>query len=152
MGGWTQDALRRIMQTSEKGIAFIKSNEGFAAHVYNDVGKNAIGYGHDIEGDVPAPWAAYGITEAEADTLLRSDLAHRYEPAVNALIPADCTQGQYDALVDFAYNLGVGALRTMVAHGWDQIPIQTLRWNHIGTAENAGLTARRVAEVDLFNS
>lgn len=136
------------MQTSEQGIAFLKRNEGFSAHVYNDVGKQAIGYGHDL---LPGESFPDGISQDEADLLLRKDLASRYEPAVNALIPADCTQGQYDALVDFCYNLGATNLRTMLAHGWEQVPVQVPRWNHVGGVENAGLTARRQAEVEMWS-
>ena len=135
------------MQTSESGIQFIKQNEGFSANVYNDNGRQAIGYGHDL---LPEESFAAGISLDEADLLLRKDLARRYEPAVNALIPPYCTQGQFDALADFAYNLGVGSLRTMLSHGWEQVPQQIPRWNHVNGVENAGLTARRQAEVKMF--
>lgn len=137
------------MQTSDQGIAFIKSNEGYAAHVYSDNGKQAIGFGHDL-----FPNEAYpdGITPEQADGLLRKDLATRYEPAVNALIPSNCTQGQFDALVDFAYNLGTASLKTMVAHGWYQIPLQIPRWQDVNGIPNAGLAARRTKEVEMFNS
>ena len=136
------------MQTSEAGITFIKKNEGFAAHVYNDAGKQAIGYGHDL---LPGE-DILQVSPDQADMLLRQDLAVRYEPTVNAIIPADCTQSQFDALIDFAYNLGVASVRMMVGHGWDQVPQQVVRWNHVGGVENAGLTARRQAEVEMFIS
>ena len=137
------------MQTSENGIAFIKKNEGYARAPYNDNGKLCWGYGHDQQAGEPEP---VQISEPDACVLLVHDLASRYEPAVNALVPADCTQNQFDALVDFAYNLGVASLRMMVAHGWDQVPDQALRWNHVAGAVNVGLTARRQAEVDMFKS
>ena len=136
------------MRTSEKGIAFIKSAEGFAAKVYNDVGKQAIGYGHDL-----LPGESFiQISPDQADQLLRQDLAARYEPAVNALVPADCTQGQFDACVDFCFNLGPSAFKMMVGHGWKQVPEQILRWDHVGGQVNAGLTARRKAEASMFTS
>jgi lysozyme len=135
------------VKTSERGIAFIKRNEGFSAHTYNDNGKQAIGYGHDL---LPEDSYAAGVTEADADALLRKDLATRYEPVVNALIPANCTQGQFDALVDFCYNLGPKNLQTMLSHGWADVPNQIPRWNHVNGQPNAGLTARRQAEVEMF--
>lgn len=136
------------MQTSEAGIAFIKRNEGFAARVYDDVGKQAIGYGHDLQ-----PGESFiQISLDQADLLLRQDLASRYEPSVNALVPPNCTQNQFDALADFAYNLGVASLRMMVGHGWEQVPEQILRWDHVAGKVNAGLTARRQAEVLMFQS
>jgi lysozyme len=137
------------MRTSENGIQAIKGHEGFSAHVYNDNGKQAIGYGHDLQPDESFP---DGITLDEGDTLLRADLANRYEPAVNALIPPDCTQSQFDALVDFCFNLGPASLKKMLAHGWEDVPNQIPRWNHVNGQPNAGLTARRNAEVALFNS
>jgi len=137
------------MRTSENGIAFIKHNEGFAARPYNDNGHQAWGYGHDQQAGEPAPPQ---ISPDQAEMLLRQDLAIRYEPAVNALVPVDCTQGQFDALCDFAYNLGVASLRMMVGHGWLEVPNQIPRWNHINGQPNEGLTARRAAEVKMFTS
>jgi lysozyme len=137
------------MQTSENGIKFIKANEGYAVKPYNDNGKQCWGYGHDQQNGEPVPPM---ISLDQADLLLRQDLASRYEPTVNAFVPPDCTQNQFDALVDFCFNLGVGSLRMMVAHGWDNIPFQIFRWNHVNGVENAGLTARRSAEVALFIS
>jgi lysozyme len=136
------------MTTSENGISFLKANEGFVSHAYADNGHQAIGYGHDIQPGESFPPA---ITERDADTLLRKDLAERYEPAVNALIPA-CTQNQFDALVDFAYNLGIANLKTMLGHGWEQVPIQIPRWDKVNGVSNPGLAARREKEVALFRS
>lgn len=137
------------MQTSENGISFLKRHEGFAAHVYNDVGAPAIGYGHRVQSGEDF---SDGITQAQADELLRKDLDTRYEPYVNALVPADCTQGQFDALVSFCFNLGPVNLKTMVNHGWNEIPEQIPRWNKVAGVMNTGIAARREAEVELFNS
>jgi len=137
------------MQTSENGISFIKRNEGYAAHVYSDNGNPCVGYGHDLQ---PGESFPDGLSQDEADLLLRRDLAARFEPALNAEIPSTCTQGQFDALIDFAYNLGLQSLQTMLGHGWDQVPLQIPRWNHVDGEVNASLAARRVAEVVLFNT
>lgn len=141
------------MKTSETGIKLIKDSEGFSAFIFNDVGKPAIGHGHDLTHDeIISGVFNSGITETAADVLLRKDLAERYESPVNALVPADCSQNQFDALIDFCYNLGPTALKTMLSHGWYQVPQQIPRWNHAGGVELAGLTARRQKEVDLFTS
>jgi lysozyme len=137
------------MQISENGIRFIKSFEEFAAYPYDDNGRMAWGYGHDRQGDEPVPQQ---ISQAQADALLRQDLASRYEPAVNALVPINCTQNQYDACCDFAYNLGTFSLRTMLSHGWENVPEQIPRWNHINGVVSPELTTRRQAEVKLFIS
>ena len=134
------------MQISEQGVLLIKTSEGFAAHVYDDNGKPAIGYGHDLlEGESYPD----GITQDEATVLLLADVS-KLEAWLNTNIPADCTQGQFDALCDFGYNLGLGSLKTMLGHGWDQVPQQIPRWNNVNKQPSAGLTARRAAEVALW--
>jgi lysozyme len=137
------------MQTSENGFNFIKGNEGLVLVISNDVGHPVIGYGHDL---LPGESFPDGISTDQADLLLRKDLASRFEPAVNAVIDPSCTQNQFDALCDFAYNLGTAALRMMIAHGWNEITTEIPYWNHVGGQVNDGLTNRRAAEVLLFNS
>ena len=139
------------MQTSENGIALIKKSEGFVAHVYNDVGAPAIAYGHRL---LPGESFPNGISPDEADLLLRKDLTSRFEPMVNSRVPAGCTQGQFDALVDFVYNVKNQpiALEQLLSHGWDQVPTQLPRWCHIEGKEDKGLLTRRQAEVEMFNS
>jgi lysozyme len=136
------------MQTSENGVAFIKTNEGFSAKVYNDNGKPCIGYGHDL---LPGEEYPDGLTEQQADALLRQDLRTRFEPEVNAVVPPTCAQSQYDALCDFCFNLGPEALRAMVAHGWAQIPAQMLRWDYSGGEPSSALLERREKEVQMFH-
>jgi lysozyme len=134
---------------SEKGLALIKHSEGYSAHVYTDVDSPAIGYGHRLQ---PGESFPDGITESEASTLLQKDLSERFEPSVRELVPAECNQGQYDALCSFAYNLGIGALKTVLSHGFYQFPIQAPRWCHVDGKESPGLLARRNEEVKLWES
>lgn len=140
------------MRVSPAGLAFTASNEGFSAVVYNDNGHSAIGFGHDIQpGDSFTP----PITRAQAEQLLSQDFAIRFEPALNSLVPADCTQNQFDALADFTYNEGDGALAILLGHGWDQVTSQLPRWcyEHVHgiLTRSANLLARRQKEVELFN-
>ena len=144
------------MKTSQAGLEFIKKNEGFRPRIYNDNGKPAIGYGHDIQGDIPQIWEENGIDEADAEGLLQADV-DRVDHGMRGNLPETCTQNQWDSCSDFAYNLGLVSFGTMLAHGWDQVPVQMLRWNHKKTAqgvevEDKGLTARRQEEVTLFNA
>ncbi len=134
------------MNISPTGIAFIESNEGLILLPYNDNGKQAIGYGHDL---LPGESYPEGITQEQAEALLFHDLVP-IQTALASLVPPDCTQNQWDALCDFGYNLGMGALKTMLGHGWDQVPVQIPRWNHINGQVAAGLTARRANEVKRF--
>ncbi len=137
------------MTTSEAGIAFIKSCEGFSAYPYNDNGRTAWGYGHDQLSGEEIPES---VSRDQAAAILYLDLETRIEPTVNALVPETCTQGQFDALADFAYNLGCGSLRTMLAHGWNSVQAQLPLWSHVNHVENAGLTARRQGELKMFQS
>jgi len=136
------------MKTSPKGIAFIEHNEGLRLTVYNDTGKPAIGYGHDL---LPGEGFPNGITQDQATAILAHDLATRFEPAVNRLAP-QANQNQFDSLVDFCFNLGVGSLEMMLAHGWDEVTEQIPLWCHVAGVENANLKARRAAEIALFNT
>ena len=75
------------------------------------------------------------------------------ENALNKIIPPDCTQNQFDALVSWTFNLGSGSLKTMLAHGWENVPTEMVRWDKARWVEfSPGLTRRREAERDLFLS
>jgi GH24 family phage-related lysozyme (muramidase) len=113
-------------------------------------GKFQIGYGHQcLMGDYPA-----GINAAAAETLLEQDTAID-DAAVDALC-WDLTQGQHDALVDFTYECGSGALKQLAAHGQEQVPVQLPRWVHANVngaeVELAGMVARRAQELQWWNS
>ena len=139
------------MRTSPNGIAFIENQEGFSAVLYDDNGHPAIGVGHDIQ---PGETFTPPITREQAEQILSADLATRFEPCVNALISDTCTQGQFDALCSFAYNLGCESLSVLLGHGFDQVPTQLPRWCHIVqngvSVVSEALVARRQAEVILF--
>lgn len=139
------------MKTSAEGRAFIKGSEGFVSKPTPDNGKMAWGYGHDQLPGEPLPES---ITPDEADVLLQQDLA-KIEPRVSELAPW-ATQTQFDALIDFAYNLGLVALTTMLHHGQEQVPTQIPAWCYMhvnGVAQKSeGLLARRNKEVRLFTT
>lgn len=134
------------MKTSINGLTLIRDSEGLVLHEYEDNGKMAIGYGHDL---LPGESYPNGITESEAGVINLKDVAE-IEPRVSSLVPPGCTQNQFDACIDFAYNLGVGKLRTMLSHGWNDVPNQILRWNHEDGVVSPGLTRRRQRELELF--
>ena len=147
------------MNISQAGVQFIASNEGYAAHVYNDAGKQAIGYGHDL---LPGESFPNGVTQQEALDILGRDCAKVDEAmqvmVEHGLIPADVTQGQWDALADFGYNEGIAALRMLLSHGWSQIPVQIVRWfymrdkdgNLVASDGPSGLLARRQKELAMW--
>jgi lysozyme len=143
------------MQLSNNGLELIKRSEGFRGQVYLDVaGFPTIGYGHLIKTNERF---SNGITEQQAATILASDVQEA-EEAVGRLVKVALTQGQFDALVDFCFNLGAGRLasstllRDLNAGNHDAAAAQLLSWDHAGGVVIAGLKARREAELQLWNS
>jgi GH24 family phage-related lysozyme (muramidase) len=95
--------------TGDKGVELICQFEGLKLERYRDaVGLWTIGYGHLILKEEMEKLTK--ITTGEAKTLLRKDLK-RTEDGVKKLLTHSATQSQFDALVSFAFNLGVGNLK-----------------------------------------
>ena len=141
------------MQLSSYGYSFIQAQEGFTPAVKGDTGgKQEIGYGHDL---LPGESFPNGISILQAIALLHQDVA-KIETPVTISVPQYCTQNQFDALIDFTYECGLGALHQLLAHGWSQVTVQLPRWVHanVGGVETVleGMVARRAAEIQLFNS
>jgi lysozyme len=139
------------MRASEILIEALKGFEGCRLRAYKcPAGVWTIGYGHTKgvkEGQV--------ITSAQAESLLRGDL-RVYESGVEQLgVPL--TQCQFDALVDFAYNLGLDALRrstllTKIRLGASEAEIRKefMRWVNAGGKRLPGLVRRREWEANRF--
>jgi lysozyme len=141
------------MQLSAQGLDLIKRSEGFRAAPYLDVAGHAtIGYGHRV---VPPESFPAAITEAQAAALLVRDVGAAQQ-AVARLVHVPLTQGQFDALVDFCFNVGSGnlasstLLRELNAGEYDIAGLEFLRWDYAGSAPNPGLKARRTAELQLW--
>ena len=141
------------MELSAAGLALIKKSEGFRDATYKDVaGFPTIGYGHLI---VPPESYPNGITEAQAAALLAADV-YCAQQTVKRLVHVPLTQGQFDALVDFTFNLGAGRLaqstllRDLNNGQSEAAAQQLLSWDHAAGVVNAGLKARRLAEYQLW--
>lgn len=142
------------MKTSQAGIDLIKRSEAFRADAYLcPAGVPTIGYGHT--GDVKL---GQRVTEHQAEAILALDL-ERFEEAVTRLAPA-ATQNEFDALVSFAFNLGVAALETsgllrkFLASDKRGASGEFARWCHARVNGQLvvlpGLVTRRAAEAALF--
>jgi len=143
-----------IKQIGKPGLDLIKSFEGLKLRAYlcpanvRTVGFRSTGP-HVTPGKV--------ITDAQADGLLQDDL-DRFEQAVTRLVTVPLTQNQYDALVSFAFNVGISALerstllKRVNAKLFDQARAEFGKWNRAGGRPLAGLTRRRAAEAALFGS
>ena len=141
------------MKCSQEGLELIKKFEGCKLKSYKcPAGVWTIGYGHteDVkEGDIVSP--------QEADKLLRADV-FKFEEYVADNVMVNLTQNQFDALVAWTFNLGVGNLRnsTMLKKlnnaDYTSVPFEMKRWNKAGGKTLDGLVRRRQAESLLFES
>lgn len=153
------------MKMSPAGRAFLTAWEGVQLHAYRCAANVlTIGVGHaltaterqtgilDIDG-IDVVWRR-GLSRDQADLLLMQDLP-RFEEAVNALGVA-LEQHQFDALVSFCFNVGVGAFtgstlaRHIKRHDVVSVPSQLRRWTRAAGREVKGLVKRREAEAKLF--
>lgn len=142
------------MQTSQRGIDLIKRHEGFSATPYLcPAGVWTWGYGHTMS--MGERQRGGMITRGEAESLLRGDLTTA-ENAVNRLVTVPLTQGQFDALVSFTFNLGQGALmrstllRLLNSGDYANAAAQFKKWVYAGGTKLPGLVARREEERSLF--
>lgn len=142
------------MKISQKGVDLIKSFEGLELKAYKDsVGVTTIGYGST------GPHVSMGmtITKEQAEQLLKKDL-ERFERGVSDLVKVPLNQNQFDALVSFSFNLGLGNLKSSTllkklnASDYIGASKEFERWNRAGGKVLNGLTRRRIAERDLFLS
>lgn len=96
------------------------------------------------------------ITREHAMVLLRYRLLGEFMPGVRALCGAVDDAGRLAALTDFAYNLGLGALRgstlrrRILAGRWDLVPAELRKWVLAGGRRMRGLERRREAEIRLI--
>lgn len=147
------------MTVNGRGYDLIKRFEGFSPKRYLcPAGKPTIGYGHVI---LPGERFDAEISEGFADKLLRNDAA-RFERRVMELVTGGANENQISALVSFAYNAGIAALRDSTllrlfnAGDAKGAAEQFLRWTKYTDPETGekkelpGLAARRQAEKELF--
>jgi lysozyme len=140
------------MNLSAEGLNLIKQEEGCDLHTYPDcLGLPTIGYGHLIK---PGETFPDGITTNQAEDMLLADVA-RFEADVNREVTVPMTQGEFDALVDFEFNLGdrlpSSTLLRLLNSGQTEAARQQLEaWDFAGGKPNAAIKARRVLEMDLW--
>ena len=143
------------MRLSAAGFDLIKHSEGFRSAQYADpAGFITIGYGHRVSATESFP---HGLNEAQATEILAEDV-NTAEQAIARLVRVPLAQSQFDALVDFVFNLGAGRLagstllKELNAGHYDAAAEQLLKWTHCGNQQSAGLKARREAEFELWRT
>jgi lysozyme len=140
--------MRHITQA---GLDLIKRFEGFSPTIYIcPAGYPTIGYGHVVKPHERDKFAS-GITPEQAEALLRQDV-QTAERAVLRLISVPLTDGQFDALVSFTFNLGAGALqrstlcRKVNRGDHAAVSAEFRKWVWAGGMKLCGLIRRREAE------
>ena len=133
----------------------IKRFEGFSPTIYIcPAGWPTIGYGHVVK-DHERGRFVDGIDRDAGAEVLRADV-ETAERAILRLIETGLDDGQFDALVSFAFNLGAGALqrstlrRKINREDHLAAPAELRRWVWAGGRKLKGLVRRRGAEAAMY--
>ena len=138
----------------------VKQFEGCKLKAYRcPAGVCTIGYGHTSAAGAPKVVDGMTITQAQAEDILKRDIV-KYEVAVMDLVKVKLSQNQFDVLVDFAYNAGVGSLKssTMLkkinSGNLDMVPAELMKWTKGGPEKKTlpGLVRRRQAEINWWTA
>lgn len=144
------------MDYSHEGLELTERFEGCRLQSYPDPGTGAdpwtIGYGHTG----PDVYVGQTCTQEEAEEWLKNDIAKAVSQ-VNKLVNVPVSQGQFDALVDFAFNAGgtnlahSTLLRNLNAGDYKAANDEFAKWVFAGGHKMRGLETRRLAEADEFD-
>ncbi len=137
---------------------FTPAFEGFISHPYFcPAGIATIGFGSTrYENGIQVQITDAPITRERGMKLMMHEFECVYLPAVLSLCPVQMTDRQLAAIVDFAYNCGVSALRSSTLRkkinsgNWGEVPAQLMRWVYGGSKVLQGLKRRRIAESNLI--
>lgn len=139
------------MKYSGNTLSLVEKFEGCELQSYQDDGGVwTIGYGHTRN-----VYQGMKITLEEAEQYAAEDLQVA-ENCVNRLVSVSLTQGEFDALTDFVFNLGCVAfqnstlLKLLNNREYNSAALQFARWDRCGGSVVAGLLRRRIAEENLF--
>lgn len=141
-----------LMEYSSAGYAFTKSFEKLELEAYQDpTGTWTIGWGHTGKDVFPGR----KITADRAEALLHADLSSAVA-CVNRAVTVALSTNQFDALVDFCFNVGNGdflestLLRDVNAGKFASATVQFGLWIHSRGVVLPGLKRRRDAEAQMF--
>lgn len=147
------------MRASNNLITYLlKPSEGFESHPYQKKGdRPTIGYGSTFYADGRAVTLSDPpISEEKATQLVLATMG-KYEDCVNKNVRVQLNQNQFDALVDFCYNVGNGnfisstLLKKLNAGDFSGASLEFGKWTKAAGVELAGLVTRRRNERLLFN-
>ena len=143
------------MEYSKNGLHLTEEFEGLRLTAYPDPGTGGnpwtIGYGHTGSDVHPG----LTITKEQAEELLMKDI-QKAVADVNSKVTTDLTQDEFDAIVDFVFNVGAGnfnnstLLKKINANDMEGAANEFDKWNLAAGKVMAGLVRRRHAETMLF--
>lgn len=140
------------MQYSKDGMALTEGFEECRLTPYRDGG----GVWTDGWGNTHRVVPGFTITQEKADADLLANVSDAVD-AVNDNVTVDLAQHQFDALVDWTFNCGIGAMKSSTllkklnAGDYEGANSELARWCKDNGVTVAGLLRRRRAEQALFN-
>ncbi|MCL9758684.1 lysozyme [Frankia sp. AiPa1] len=160
--------LPQDLDLSDAGVTYLLGWEGFRAAPYDDAtGNCTIGNGHLIHRGIctdqdRAQWGS--LTRDQARELAHADIESKVIPAIRAGIPnTPISQNQFDALVDWAYNVGPGyingkstssvraaLLATPPRYG--DVPAALMAYVYSGQTRLCGLYRRRIGDGTVWSN
>ena len=141
------------LSLSDKGTDFLFGNEGVRLKPYNDSkGYATIGVGHliakrNVTEQDKRNWS--GFTRSDAINLFQQDV-QSFENGIKSSVNVNLTQYQYDAIVSFAFNIGMGNFKK------SEFLMSLNNGNYNGNLmmnfhRPPEIVPRRQREVNLFN-
>lgn len=138
---------------SDIGIKLIKYFEGYSSTKYVCVGGySTIGYGHKLKQS-----ESYEVVDIlQAENILNQDLIEVCR-GINSMTYPKLLQNQYDAIVSFVFNLGLGAYQRSTLRAkinreeHDLIPHELKKWVYVGAKKSRGLIKRRYIESLIYS-
>jgi lysozyme len=158
--------MEPFLTLSAQGRALLQSCEGCEPRCYDDgVGYQTIGIGHRLTRSELASGKLWiggtavryegGLSRGEIEALLSQDL-QPVERAIAQAVTVPLAPHQFDALVLFAFNVGLAAfrqstlLKRLNAGAYADVPAQLQRWVYAGGVVVEGLKRRRALEAQLW--
>lgn len=148
------------LTASDECISMIKAMEGFWPTPYWDISQYTVGYGTRCPDEDYERYLEEGITEEEAEQLLR-DYISGSEEKLNAFADKyslTLAQNEFDALIMFSYNMGhawlseTGTFRSAVINGakGNELIFAMTQWCKAGGQIMKSLIQRRLKEANVY--
>jgi lysozyme len=146
------------MQINKDCLLLIAEFEGLSLKPYLCPAKKAtIGYGNTYYKDGKKVTMLDSPISKEDALILLENVVNSFAKEVNKLVSAPLNQNQFNAVVSFAYNVGMGNLKNstllkLINKDHNQIAIanEFLKWVNAGGQKSKGLERRRVKESQIY--